>query len=193
MDRRIAIILHGPPAIGKTTIANDLVARLGAILISLDGGWGEGEVRYRGGPGRYADLTQAVEPVLVVELGCGEPADLSFPGASRGASEWITVLRNTGRELFPFLLTADPSEVPARLEHRLDEWIRLRRMPANNKFSMLCNFLGVHFLYANRHPLVTFPDVDGFYEQALSTTGRNAGAVVDEIISTANLSAFVKL
>ncbi|HEX4609049.1 MAG TPA: hypothetical protein VH092_12655, partial [Urbifossiella sp.] len=83
-----AIILRGPPGVGKTTVRELLRSHLGrtARHINLDEYWGKGEWRYSQPDFRYADLQLATEPVLLVELGWGEPPGLAFPGATRGAN-----------------------------------------------------------------------------------------------------------
>lgn len=173
MQRRVAIILHGPPCTGKTTIAAELRRLFHAGFISLDNGWAPGEFRHRGGPSRYADLAQAPEPVLVVEIGCGEPFDLSFPGATRGASEWVNVLRTSAREIWPFLLTATWKDVLQRLDERHGGDPR--------KLFFFWQFTGLNVLYQLRHPTATFPEIPDFQEHEITTSGRTLREVIDEI------------
>ena len=67
------IVLHGPPATGKSQICEHIRKKVpGATRISLDRGWGVGEIRYRAGKERYMDLTQAQSPILVIELRRGQ-------------------------------------------------------------------------------------------------------------------------
>lgn len=183
MDRRVAIILHGPPCTGKTAIAEELQRRVPARLISLDDGWLRGEFRHSGGERRYADVAGAPEPVLIIEVGCGEPPDLSFFGATRGAAEWVGVLRAAGREVFPFLLTADQATALARVERRLVERIRSGSVLPDNKLFLTWQFLGLHFLYEHRDARATFPDIPDFAERGLVTSDRTASGVADEILS----------
>ncbi len=180
MDRRVAIILHGPPCTGKTTIANELRKRLRAGFVSLDDGWcGAGGFRRQAGPRRYADLAQASESVPIVEIGCGEPPELTFPGATRAAHEWINTLRNARREVFPFLLSAEWAEVAQRLDER--------HSGDPNKLFFIWQFIGLNALYERRHPLATFPQIQDFQERPIVTSGRTIPEVVDEIMAVAGL------
>jgi hypothetical protein len=187
MSRRIAIILHGPPGTGKSTLSDEIYRRLPARHISLDGGWMPGEIRHRGGPGRYADLATAVERVLLIELGCGEPLDMSFAGATRGAPEWICALKQSGREVFGFRLLAEPDDAAQRIEERLDRWIRERMITPDQRLGLLWNFLGLHFLYNMRHATATFPQIIDFAEMDIMTTGHSVPEVADQIMTSAGL------
>lgn len=180
--QRVAIILHGPPCVGKTEISREIRTRraTGTVLqISLDDGWSPGEFRYLGGPGRYADLSRAQEPILVVELGCGEPADLTFSGATRGAQEWVSVLQKSGRHLAPFLLWLECSDAVARLKNR---W---QNKP--NALFFLGQQIGVYALYAHGDSITTFPVIPGFQEERVLTSGRTIAEVADEIMRKAGL------
>src|SRR3954466_7338745 len=115
-----AVILRGPPGVGKSAVRKVLQGHLGKSgrHIDLDAYWGRGEWRYAKPEFRYADLQLATEPVVVVELAWGKPDGLAFPGATRGADEWMGILRRAGRELFPFFLTAAWSDILKRLTDR---------------------------------------------------------------------------
>lgn len=115
-----AIILRGPPGVGKSAIRNLLRSQIGpaARSINLDAYWGRDEWRYAQPDFRYADLQLATEPVLLVELAWGEPAGLAFPGATRGASEWVEILQKAKRKIYPFLLIASWNDILKRLMER---------------------------------------------------------------------------
>ena len=70
--RKLAIILRGPPAIGKSTTSRLLAEKMlpeTAARIDLDKGWGQHEdKRYPHREGRYADLRDSSD-VLIIELG----------------------------------------------------------------------------------------------------------------------------
>ena len=188
MNRRIAVILHGPPATGKTALSEQLRQRLSAKHISLDEGWFPGDARFKGGPDRYAEIASATDNVLLIELGCGEPVDLSFDGATRGAAEWISVLQRSGREVFGFRLCADPDDAAKRIEERLNRWIQEKRMERTNKLFAFWQFLGLHFLDQMRHPIATFPEIDGFVETEIVTTGRSESECADQIMIAVGLA-----
>lgn len=182
MDRRVAIILHGPPCTGKTAIAGELQRRVSARLISLDDGWLRGEFRHSGGERRYADLARAPEPVLIVEIGCGEPPDLGFYGATRGADEWVRVVRGSVREIFPFLLVTDHATALARIEQRLNERIRSGSTAAESKLFLMWQFVGLHSLHEHGDPRTAFPPMPNLTERRLVTSVRTASAFADEIL-----------
>ena len=178
--RKTAIVLHAPPAVGKTEIWKRIKERfLEASNISLDDGWGTGEGRYNGGDGRYADLAQAKSAILVVELGWGEPAGLASYGATRNAGEWVGVLQAAGRSIFPFLLWADYPDAVCRLRHRQ----AARRQP----FSRVLEGVGVRAMYENKDPLFTFPSIADFTEVRINTTNRPYKDVAEEIMGIAGL------
>jgi len=118
-----AIILRGPPAVGKSKTREKLLERLRSLSppisgthIYLDDGWGAGEVRLSASP--YSDLVAVHEDVVVIELGCGEiytRAQLNNqvlwlldarPGATRNPREWVNILKSQGRDTRSFLLWA---------------------------------------------------------------------------------------
>lgn len=108
--RKMAIILRGPPAVGKSSITMLLATKMlpGSTKgIDLDDGWGEDQKRrFPAGEGRYADLKTS-DDLLVLELGCGEPVGWVFEGATRNPGEWVEVLEREGRQIYSFLLTAE--------------------------------------------------------------------------------------
>ena len=57
-DQKIAIVLHGPPASGKSAIGRELLQRLPgeAGFINLDDGWDPADWNYRAGPFGYSDV-----------------------------------------------------------------------------------------------------------------------------------------
>ena len=174
--------MHGPPSVGKTEISKEILrARTpGTIrLISLDDGWLPGEFRYSGGPPRYADLSKAQEPILVIELGCGEPPDLTFSGATRGAQDWVSVLQAPGRVVAPFLLWLEWSDAVARLTKRWQN--------SPNALFLILQSIGVYALYAHQDPLTTFPSMPGFHEERVLTSGRTIPEVAKEIMYKAGV------
>jgi hypothetical protein len=116
LAQKKAIVLHGPPGVGKSQVCERILRHLGtaAVRISLDRNWGPGESRFEGGKSRYADLASAQADTIVLELGWGEPSCLEMPGAVQGAQEWVDVLTAAGRQLFPFLLWADFTNAVSR-------------------------------------------------------------------------------
>src|SRR5947209_9424666 len=91
---RIAVILRGPPAIGKSSVTRLLAEKMlpGTIKqIDLDQGWGNRQNwRFPAGAGRYADL-KATDDLLVLELSCGEPG-AGVLGATLNPREWVSIL-----------------------------------------------------------------------------------------------------
>lgn len=188
MPRKVAIVLHGPPAIGKSTVWGILNSQYQAKRISLDDGWMPNEFRFRGGPGRYADLANEASQLLVIELGIGEPYGRSFDGATKGAHEWVQVLKNASREIFAFRLSASPEHAIRRVTERAE-----RRSNGNtSKHSMISDWQHTHDLYARRSPVVTFPPIEGFQETVLDTSERSPEEVCAEIAQTVNLAEFQK-
>lgn len=181
MSESIAIVLHGPPGVGKSTVAAELMKlRPDAALVSLDDGWSMGE-RPLQIPGRkYLDLWKA-NPLLLIELACGEPADLNHEGATRGAEEWVRQLRGNGRKVLSFLLWADWSDAVQRLSDR-------HRKPGGWPYLDFMSQCGVYALYEHRHPFVTFPPMPAFSETTVLTTGRTPNAVAVEILKLAGIA-----
>jgi hypothetical protein len=179
--RRVAIVLYGPPATGKSTLAEVLRHRLvqASRTISLDDGWLHGQWRKTGGAGRYADIRQATEPILLLEIGCGEPPPLDFPGATRAANEWIDVLRESGREDFFFLLTLDWTDAAERIDRRFTG--------QEAKLFLVWQHLGLHALYAHKHAMVTFVSNLGVQEHALDTSKLTSEMAADEVLRIAGL------
>jgi hypothetical protein len=110
-----------------------------------------------------------------MELAWGEPPDLSFPGATRGANEWVDVLRQAGRQIFAFLLTADWHEIVTRLIAR-----HIDLLAAMNQ-------IGRASFYEHHHHYFMYPAIPGFVEQTIDTTGRTEQSVVDEVRQIAGL------
>lgn len=119
MARKVAIVLRGSPGAGKSTVANALqVLYPQNCRVELDRYWGPGEKRFAG-TCRYWDLRNQPD-VLIIELGYGEPAGESFPGATKNPREWVSILENDGREVFFFLLDIQESETKRRVSIRND-------------------------------------------------------------------------
>ena len=176
---RKAIILRGPPGVGKSAVRELLQARLGkaARHIDLDAYWGTGEWRYAQPEFRYADLQLATEPVVVVELAWGEPDGLAFPGATRGANEWMEILRRAQREIFPFFLTAEWADILKRLTDRHG------RERHHDVFAEL----GRASFYEHKHYLFNYPEMPGIRERAIDTTGKEADSVAEVIVKVAGV------
>lgn len=170
---RKAIILRGPPGVGKSAVRKSLQYRLGnsARHIDLDAYWGAGEWRYAQPEFRYADLQLAKEPVVVVELAWGEPDGLAFPGATRAADVWLGILQQAGRQVFPFFLSAQWSDILKRLTARHGR---------EGHHNVLAE-LGRASFYEHKHHLFSYPEVPGLTERTVDTTGREADSVADEI------------
>lgn len=176
---RKAIILRGPPGVGKSAICKLLQAHLGDTSrhINLDAYWGKGEWRYAQPAFRYADLQLATEPVLVVELAWGEPDGLIFPGATRGAAEWMDILHQARRELFPFFLTADWGDILKRLTER----------HGHDSHHNVFAELGRASFYEHKHYLFSYPESLGITERTIDTTGQTTESVADVIVQAAGL------
>jgi hypothetical protein len=162
-NRKIAILLHGPTCMGKSTVARLLLGGLAPVI--LDQEWAVGERRYLGGPKRYEDL-RSDESLIVFELGCGEPLGLPFPGATRGALEWRQLLESENRKLFAFLLWSDWSDVERRVRERGEniEWAR-----------------GWYDLYVQKDDRVTFPSSVRIRQHKIVTSGKTPMDVANDI------------
>jgi len=174
-----AIILRGPPGVGKSAVRKQLQAHLGksARHIDLDAYWGKGEWRYAQPEFRYADLQLATEPVVLVEFAWGEPDGLEFPGATRGAHEWMGILQRAKREIFPFFLTAEWGDILKRLTARHGR---------EGHHNILAE-LGRASFYEHKHYLFSYPDVPGVKERTIDTTGKAAESVAEVIMRVAGV------
>lgn len=173
---KIAIVLHGPPCSGKTETAKELVRRLTparSSFLSLDAGWMPGHFRYHPGPQRYADVAAVSEPVLLIEVGCGEPCDLRLPGATQGAAEWVDVLRRANRRIHAFALRMDWDDARARL---LD---RYRGRPA--ALFEFWQHVGLYALFVHGDPIATFPAEVELSEEPLDSSKMTIVEMVDYI------------
>lgn len=141
MQSKKAVVLHGPMGVGKSTVADIICSRAQAgNKIVLDHGWHSDGIRYRGGVGRYEDLSRHTDPVIVVEIACGGPLDLAFPGATTGADEWIKVLRSAGRDVSIFRLWADWPTVRKQMSSRSKNELLLARL-WHNAFEAHCDIV----------------------------------------------------
>ncbi|HEX4609811.1 MAG TPA: hypothetical protein VH092_16550 [Urbifossiella sp.] len=174
-----AIILRGPPGGGKSAIRKMLQGHLGKSgrYINLDAYWGRGEWRYEQPAFRYADIQHATEPVLVVELAWGEPDGLAFPGATRGADEWMGLLQNGNREIFAFFVIAEWGDVLKRLTERHG---------GEGHRDVLAD-LGRLSFYEHKHYLFSYPEIPGVMERTIDTTGKLIDDVVENIINMADI------
>jgi hypothetical protein len=132
----------------------------------LDDGWAPGHRRYADGPDRYKDL-RSQDDVLVMELGCGEPTDFSFRGATRNPGEWLQVLRDEHRQLHAVLLWGEWDAVERRAQRRGTIGMLTVRM--------------WYGLYAGRDEIVTFPAGAGIVETVIDTTSLTPEQVAAEI------------
>jgi len=112
--------------------------------------------------------------MLVIELACGEPADMKIPGATRAASEWVDVLRQAGRKIFPFLLWIDWSEAVNRLMDRCKA--------SPNVLQDVWWYMGSYSFYEHDHSFAKFPTMPEFQEVGVNTTNRTSTDIVDEIM-----------
>ncbi len=175
---RKAIILHGPPCVGKSTIAGLLQSRIhGSGFVNLDSYWGPTEQRGRGGLCRYADLQGHQARVLIIELGLGEPENMT-PGATRQANEWVQILRNDGRKVFPFLLWMNWEDATKRMLDRAS-----REQSPLYKFSWET---ASYAWYEHKHNLTTFPSIPDFEEERIITTDRTPDEISIEIMQKVN-------
>jgi hypothetical protein len=166
---RYAIILRGPPAIGKSCVAGLLAANVPcgqSKRIDLDYGWGKAQnKRYLAGEGRYADL-KTREDFVILELGCGEPDDWSFNGATRNPREWVSILEDEEREIHAFLLWTD-----------LNNWKRrlLKKVPEGDPGAEQ------YYLLFERNEWKNFPQVACIQEQHLDTSAITSEGVANYI------------
>jgi len=117
---------------------------MGSVII-LDSEWFPGQRRYVGHPTRYSDLRGRQSDILIIELACGEPPDLSTNGATRGAQEWAAILRGEGRKIYAFLLQCSDNQDAEK------------RIKARGHGNASLGEMFFHGAYASRSPLVTFP------------------------------------
>ncbi len=166
--RKIAVILRGPPAIGKSSVTRLLAQKMlpgTTKQIDLDQGWGRDQNwRFSAGPGRYADL-KATEDLLVLELGCGEPC-AGVAGATLNPREWVSILEAEGRQVHAFLLWTD-----------YDTWQRrlLVKVPGGDP--------GAHEYYRlfERQEWKDFPAKAGVREEPIDTSAIDEKGVAELI------------
>jgi hypothetical protein len=181
-----AIILHGPPCTGKTQISDLIEERYAehVELINLDSGWSRPAAddkadherckRYKVGPERYADVRKAApKPIVVVELGCGEPSDLSSLGATRGVHEWLQILREQGRSIHAFRLSVNREAFKSRVDEDRPG------APWPEDF---------YKRYEKKDPLVTFPATAKIDETRIDTSEKTIEEVTNEILESTGLA-----
>ena len=79
--------------------------------------------------------------VLVIEPAHGEPKDLRVKRATRGAEEWVNLIRASGRELFPYLLWLNWPDVVRQVLTRHE----------GGHFGLFLSQLETYLLYVNRN------------------------------------------
>ncbi len=114
---------------------------------------------------------------MLVELAWGEPSGLAFPGATRGANEWVAILQKAKRTIFPFLLTAEWRDILKRLLDR----------HGHDMHANVLDQLGRASFYEHKHQMFTYPTIPGFTERIIDTTGKTEASVADEIKKVAGL------
>ena len=162
MTKRIAIVLRGPMGVGKSTVADELCRLLSAgPKIVLDD-------HYQSrGPARDAIFTARKEDALVIELGCGEPLDLSFDGFTRAAVAWHEALRRDGREVHLFKLWA--------------EWQTVRQNMSLRRSDQLLWASLWHRAYSTGLDVVSLPSALAGLETTIDVAGKSPAAVAGEI------------
>jgi shikimate kinase len=177
--RKLAVVLRGPIAVGKSTVANELLAHFNQCpgqLVNLDDGWAnrpdESGRRYtRSGGERYRDLVGRAEEVLVLELAHGEPSLCqlrSEPGATLNPQEWADLLRLDGRQIKLFFLYAESNESERRLKKR-----------GEFDFAFLRKSHELHATAAWRE----LPSRIGVEEYVIDTTNLSPREVAQQILS----------
>ena len=121
----LAIVIRGPPCSGKTTVCRTLARKFEGIsaVVNLDDEWWYGDRRHAG-TYRYVDL-QTSAPVLIIELGLGEPPDWRSPGATLNPEEWVTMIEADRRRVSFFHLTAPTHVLLERARKRGGDWSRM--------------------------------------------------------------------
>ncbi len=178
-EQKIAIILHGPPTTGKTTISSEICRRMAgeARWIHLDQGWGgPGDPKDRSKESGYSDIQNARERVLILELADGEPSDPNVKGATRGAERWARLLREDGRELFAYLLSRNWPDAVRRLVERHE-----------GNFDRFLAQLRTYVRYHASDRPMAFPAAAGLNEHEIVTSGRTVDEVVNEIMMRSGL------
>jgi hypothetical protein len=173
-ERRIAILLHGPSAVGKSAVAEALCQKLKlpcrAIRPPLDKGWLCGEQRHSTDP--YGDQRCRDQRIVILELGGGEPAVLgpAGKGATQNPQAWMKVVcEDCRRRLFVFRLSARWATIQQRCERRGQ--------------SDLVSVWEWFDRYSRSDALVTFPDSAGIAEAEIQTDERTEDEVAAEIIT----------
>ena len=182
-----AIILRGPPAVGKTGVAEELLKRLQKTNlrtsddpIVLDHNW---QSRYAVDH-RYDELTaKQEETVVVVEICCAEPIFNignrfwlldARPGASRNPAEWVGILKEQGRSIFCFLLWAS--------------WPTARSRNENRKDKLEIQFCRMLYDFYSLVDWQKFPDKARVTEHRLDMERLDIETAVDEIWNTCGIS-----
>jgi hypothetical protein len=176
---RIAVILHGPPAAGKSMISAEICRRLGAEAkaINLDDGWGgPDDQRDRSRASGYSDIQGATERVLVIELAYGEPAAANGKGATREAERWVNLLREDGRKLYAYLLWRTWPDAGQQL---------FRRDGMNRDFFLAR--LNTYMLYVQLDDRTRFSAAVGLEEHKIVVSGRSINDVAREIMTRSGL------
>ncbi len=101
-----------------------------------------------------------------------------FPSRrNRGAHEWVDVLNKVKRQIFPFLLTAEWKDILKRLTAR----------HGHHFHPITLDQIGRASFYEHEHYLFSYPEIPGFKEMVINTTGRTEESVADEIVKVAGV------
>jgi hypothetical protein len=164
MTKKIAVVLRGPMGVGKSTVADQVCRLLNAgAKIVLDDHY---EAR---GRERDALFTGRQNDALVIELGCGEPLDLTFNGFTRDAEAWCGLLRQAGREVYFFKLWAD--------------WATVHQNMASRRSSHLLSATLWHRAYSTGLDIVTLPSPLRGLEQTINVDSKSPTQVAEEIVA----------
>jgi len=168
MGKRLAVVLRGPMGVGKSTLRKSFRQKFCSFTdVDFD-------ERYNRTSNRYGDLCGLPHELLFIEICCGEPHDLSFPGPSRDAETWTTLLKNDGREILFFRLWIDWETSMEKIQERIRK--------SGKKESLLWARV-IHCAYQNNLDIVSLPPTLAHQEINIDTTGKDLKAVEDIIES----------
>lgn len=164
MPKRLAVVLRGPMGVGKSTVADELCRLLSTVpKIVLDDHF---QIR---GLARDAIFSPRSENALVIELGCGEPTDLSFDGFTRGAQAWYDALLRDGREVHFFKLWAG--------------WPTIQKNMSSRRSDHLLWASLWHRAYSTELDVVSLPPSLAGLEVTIDVTGKPPTQVANEVFA----------